>query len=371
MGSSGFPPVPGGETGLPPQKKLSTSVTSHPPATSVFAHAQESLLLSNPVRRQAAMQLVIQGMTASDAPQIERLFAELDRKGIMFEEADFASFIVRWGELNALGAMEHLEKTRGSTATEGEKDWNLRHLLKGWAASDPQAALAWINSQPDSPAARSSLPHVINGMAAQNLAQATDFVLDQFSKSHPLVGRNALASLADAAVRANGLAGLTEWFDSLPADATGPENARARAADIVGKLMSHASFEEGARWAAAQADKPWRSNSAIQEVVREWGPRDPATVTKWAASIPAQGDPEVAYAGVSQSVQSWVEKAPDDVAAWLTENKNEPFYDYAAAGIARYYRRHEDLETSEKWVESIRSDEVRAQVFRHSGFKPE
>jgi hypothetical protein len=325
--------------------------------------ARTALSLANPARRKRAFFAFLDSMTAAQAPGVERLIFELNRQGIDLNEEWYA-FIERWGEVDPAAALALMKTKRDAGEFEGMIQSSEARIFAGWSSVDPGAASQWLDSGPDGETKEALWATLIDGLAGKDLAAATALAVERTtpeSRGH----KGAMERLAEQAVRQGGVEGMHAWFASLP------EASRRDASSHVHWRNMQASMEIGAAWLAEQATSPWRKDHSIRELAGIWSSRDPAAATRWTASLPPGEPGPDAYPGLRNSIATWTAKNPEEVSAWLVAQQDQPFYDTAAAGVALHYLKDAgDTDTAEKWLNAIRSPEIKEEVRAQIGQSP-
>jgi hypothetical protein len=148
---------------------------------------------------------------------------------------------------------------------------------EAWTGSDPQAALAWVNTLPDSDAKNQALNNVLVVMAAANFTGAWD----------------------DAA--------------NLPDSA----NRNSILTNLVGAEVSH--DPEQAAAAIAQLPTDATQVSAATTVATTWIQQDPVAATDWINSLPEGG---VRDASVQPLIASLASQSPASAVTWANTLTN-------------------------------------------------
>jgi hypothetical protein len=102
-----------------------------------------ALMDANLQRRERNYSLLLQLMRPEDGPALHELFLELHREGRAY--GDYKTFASRWGEVDAAGALEYLDKQVPRVLPPPD----FRAVVRGWGQKDPAAALKWMNDHPE------------------------------------------------------------------------------------------------------------------------------------------------------------------------------------------------------------------------------
>lgn len=184
----------------------------------------------SPARR-AAFKELLERLDRNNAAALHDLASDAatrDEPGA-FNDAEWKAFLAKWGRIDGLAAMAHLEGTP-------QLELRAPGLLHGFATSDPVAASAWLQEQAP-------------------LAQ--DLPWRAAAQSELLLGWLQ-----------NNFEGPAQWFRDHPEDPAFDAILSAFASEAAVK-DAETAFE----WAKA-VEGPWRA-FAIENVAREWLDRDP------------------------------------------------------------------------------------------------
>ncbi len=230
----------------------------------------------------------------------------------------------------ALAALlEELARTDPARALElarTQADWRLRDILRdaslrGWAATAPDAAGDWaLTARIED--RRAVVGAVLQG-AAENPPAAVDLAL-RLCASDPEpagdYGHAAIAALVDAGAFAEAARFGTE---------VGPEKFPF--------LLKSAYFEwarhdpASALAAAAQIEDPRLAAQARSQAITGWSWADAAGLAKHALTLPPGAERSQALA---ESLPLWLERHPDQAAAWIQQNDTGPEFDAGLAALA-------------------------------------
>ena len=246
--------------------------------------------------------------------------------------------LTRWGTLDAEGALAYTQsmknrkragqasmqvlrvlasqdpqKAREWLATltdnpEAKNGW-MGHFYAGtvateWVRQDPEAAIAWAKSLPDSQR-RGALGGALETIAATNPVEAAGLAMDlEAGKERSDVVGKIAESWAETAPK-DALA----WAMTLP----GEEGESAMNRAISGWA------EVDAPAAAAFVDEipaDERSDSQIREVANRWANQEPAAAAQW---LDSQPDGRGKTDAMGHVVWNWTNADPQAASAWLIE----------------------------------------------------
>lgn len=246
--------------------------------------------------------------------------------------------LTRWGTLDAEGALAYTQSMKNrkragqasmqvlrvlaSQDPEKAKEWLatltdnpeakngwMGHFYAGtvateWVRQDPEAAIAWAKSLPDSQR-RGALGGALETIAATNPVEAAGLAMDlEAGKERSDVVGKIAESWAETAPK-DALA----WAMTLPGE--DGESAVNRA------ISGWAEVDAPA--AAAFVDEipaDERSDSQIREVANRWANQEPAAAAQW---LDTQPDGRGKTDAMGHVVWNWTNADPQAASAWLIE----------------------------------------------------
>ncbi len=251
-----------------------------------------------------------------------------------------ASWADRWETTLALAStpartralcalLEELARTDPARALElsrAQADWRLREILRdaslrGWAATAPDAAGDWaLTARIED--RRAVVGAVLQG-AAENPAAAVDLAL-RLCASDPEpagdYGHAAIAALVDAGAFAEAARfGAEVGTDKFPF------------------LLKSAYFEwarhdpASALAAAEKIEDPVLADQARSQAITGWSWADAAGLAEHALKLPPGAERGQALA---EALPLWLERHPEEAAAWIQKNDSGPEFDAGLAALA-------------------------------------
>ncbi len=215
----------------------------------------------------------------------------------------------------------------GKITEPGTQANAITDLAATWGATDPQAALTWIDTLPDAlaTARNAAISATVAGWAKTDPSAALAYVQ---SAPDPSVYLGAAPALAAALSKSNPQAALN-WVDSLP-EGTAKDKA------LSNVLTSFAASDFGAAWSyaanltsrtardtamtglvVAQAKKdpaqaatllgqlpPTDQISTTGNVAAAWALQDSRGATQWVAQLPPGEQRDAAFASALKAVQA-------------------------------------------------------------------
>jgi len=277
----------------------------------------------NKLRKQRAVLDLLDKLTAENAPAVRDVFLAAHRPG---DKEDFAwiAFWTRWGEVDGGAALEYFA-THPELAGTGAGT----NAMAGFIGSDRATARRWLTDHRD-----------LNGfdllarVYAENLAKTDASMATQelFSiTSDPSQRYIGLGPIVLEALTSGGMQGVEGWFANLN------DMQKKEAFIHTVWAIKDVDLDALTAWYSAQADKPWRDDKHLDDIVRRYAQHDPAASIEWLFSLPP--DPQSGQpAGLPMAVDIWARRDAPNAAAWLLRNVEQPWFPKAASGYVRNRR---------------------------------
>lgn len=317
----------------------------NPQRGSLKVLAQQAVTDPSPITRRLAFAHLLERMTADNALEIRDQLVTLKP-----DEQTWEAFNYAWG---ALAGREAFDFARQS------EEADLGATLMGWAAADPRAALAAMDSLPSElEGQRAQLEqNLVAGIADHDLALATQVALD-FSNSTPGQTNRLMRTVANEALRTGGTESASLWVRSLP-----DGDAKGAAMRRVSETYVREDPAAAAAWAETFADKAYAS-SAIGEIGEEWAETDAAAAVAWVETLPEGG---AQNRGFSEVLGEWEDRDPRAASEYLMAMEPSPQRDAAVAGFASGYA-WQDPQAASAWAQDIRDPQIRERALMRVGY---
>lgn len=288
-------------------------------------------------RRQRDFRLLMEKMRPEDARAIHEHFLALERKGRYFGP-EYEAFAMRWGQVDGEGAMEFW----AARDPFDLKPHDMVNLVTGWANSDPEKALAWLDGHQDLLGKMNPYRPLVVGWMAKDPVAAAAWLSNAKLTTQQYVDCVNGATLDK--VYSDGVEGASEWLASLPEDAdhqgvaakVGWMSNIGRLGNLDAGLAAGAWSKVGSKpWMSAgdfqtfcnsvangnggsleafaeQLSTKWPAAEAGSQFAR-WTEEDPSSVGSILARLPAS---EIRAAGVEAMLRTLEKTAPDQVEEW-------------------------------------------------------
>ena len=251
--------------------------------------------------RNEAVQAAAYAVSASDARSglrlAELLPAGLERNGAVSGICNI------WGQKEPRAALDWLLSNTPSSLGGGG---GLQEIVRGWAGSAPDQAIAWAQALPPGDNQNSATAALIGGLAASDVTRA-ESIFQQIPPEAqklavPVITRNLMQQGADKA---------RAWAESLPA---GP--AQSDAFGFVAAGWSDQNPTAAAQWLGALPEGKAR-DAAIAGFVGPAFDRDPEGAAVWVQTI---SDPRDRDRQTEELMRRWLGTDSNAARAWLDAN---------------------------------------------------
>ena len=205
-------------------------------------------------------------------------------------------------------------------------------VAQNWAATDPAAALAWVQAQGDAQETRVTMSGVIRGWWENDPRSAEAYVAAHLDS----LGLETVMGITSELYRLDPER-AKDWANSLPLE------ARRNADSFIGTRMVDADPKAASEWAASLPDEV--RTRPLESVISKWARndlqaagqwindrsgvvrdealsaysstmafKDPATALTVAATV---ADPKIQNATVDRIITGWMRRSPNDATAWI------------------------------------------------------
>ena len=311
---------------------------------SLDALITQALKDPNPITRRLAFSRVLEALTPENAEAIRLQLVTLGA-----DESQWRDFHYSWGALAGKAAFDYAAKS-------DEPD--LAATMTGWAAANPNEALAMLGNLPQELAGQRDelTASVVNGLLHTDPAMASDLVLRLGSEGNARAG-NLMELVAKETIRSQGTKQAAEWAVSLP-DGPLKGSAMGQIADSYARKDPIAA----ARWAERYADQDYATN-AIRQIGGNWAQNDPVAAVKWLEGLPAGGGQK---AGLSNVFGDWEDSDPASAGKYLLTMPQSDKRDSAISGFAMGYA-WQNPQVAIAWAQDIQNPTLRQSSLTRAG----
>lgn len=315
--------------------------------TGIDGLIQQAIKDPSPITRQLALARILENMNTENVWEIRGQMLALSPDDRTWDQFNYA-----------FGALAG--RTAFDFASDSEES-DLGSVISGWAAAQPQEALAAFDNLPEElQEDRARLErYLVAGIADRDIDLATTTALELGNGEEENRGQinRLMRTVANEALRTGDVQSASEWVASLPAG-----SARGAAMRRVSEDFVRENPAEAAQWAARFASEDYAS-SAIGEIGDEWAESDPGAAVAWLESLP-EGNAQ--NRGFSEALGEWEDNDPEAASAYLNNMRDSTQRDSAISGFASGYA-WQDPQASIAWAEQISDPAVRKRTLIRVG----
>lgn len=300
--------------------------------------------------------------TASTPASLRDILAQKDPMRRIQSLLDFVSRIPRDGIAAAISELQ-----QGAPEWDRETKMIIHLLLTRWAAEDPDAAIASLNTIEASKRGEYA-SSILASIAANDPKRAAAWLDDPANAlvDFPLIGHILAGSVGKEWVRQDPDAALA-WAATLPENqragayfgilGTLAASDPAKSADIAASLPSGSDKNKlladiGTAWARRSPDEAlaWATSlegpertTAMRGALGSWATTNPAKAAEYIQSLP----PDSVTGPILESVaEPWTVSAPKDAAAWVMAHPNEAARNDAIGNVMWNWTKQNPAEAS-------------------------
>lgn len=306
-------------------------------------------------RRVAALQFLLQWLRPVDVATVRDTLKAKQKPGVLYVN-EGNTLLERWAQLNGREAME--DYVQGNTT----KAYNRLHsaLVQGWAATDPDGLMVWLNSlPPECDWKDKASGDILRGLVQKDPARATELLLKSDSRS--IAG--GLPFIADRVLQEEGPGGLANWLYALPANQS-TDQARSQVAFQLAESQAFADPQAAIDCIKFFDNEPWGGAELAARIGTRFGGASPERAFDMLDLLPFESP---LAASLSAALFSSLSASqPNATAAWLNANPNSPYADRAAETLARAVKT-KDPAGAEAWARKIRQEGRRNNLLKELG----
>ena len=329
--------------------------------------------LQDPDRRTVA--LVMQNLSTAQLPEALALVQSM----VWGPQAltVMNGLMARWGELDPAQAMEHAKSLASRRASEDAT----RYALKGWATSDPEAALAWFteNSDTSGHSQYRTAQALFSALAKNDLAGALESAMSVASGP---IRRSAIHTVMYSMTKedsdnvigmyesmpsgddkdAVGMALLRQWRHLKPGmqeafdlfDKMESDKNKQYAASMIAHNWAVYQPEMVAEWVTEMDDGKTKSY-ASERLLDTWTRDQPEGAANWVSQLSGEEQPRQ----IERVVSGWARTDPESAEAWFSTFDPSPRLDDATLSFSRALAWKDPAKGAE-WAKTITDEEKRS-----------
>jgi hypothetical protein len=313
-------------------------------ANDFFVAAEQRILeivrIDDPVERHDSLQdLALELMKTDPAAAFKLVFKIKDPE----DRTAFSSNVLRrWGRLNPQAALDACNQY----PADGEmKSYAIAAALGGWATTNPNEAIAWVETH----------------LKGQNRRAALGSIAVSWARTQPLHAAQWASKLPNRMEVVAVLGVIMEkWAYFMPFDAA-EWASRIREQGMKDLMMSKVLFRwsdfyplEAAQWLADHPAENW----LLPRVAARWGRIDPNAAIQW---IKKQPQTALMESCKSAMAVEWAYYSPEAAYNWVGQNVGGDLKQSAQGEIIETWTSDYPLECL-VWSQGVKDPEERARV---------
>jgi hypothetical protein len=252
------------------------------------------------------------------------------------QRADFlGQALSKWSEIDPVAAAKFLDASASK-----DKDRALTGarvtIAENWAASDPQAALAWAQSQNDEQSARIAVSAAVSGWWRTDPRAAEAYVASHLDT----LGREAVMSVTRQ-IFGQDPQRAKDWANQLSTT-----EARRAATTVVALQIANSDPKSAVEWVVTLPDD--LRERAIPGVVNTWARRDPDAFVGWINGLVVGNQRDQAVGAYSSILSS---RDPTTALTWAASISDEKIRDNSVHRIVTNWLRRSPNEATD-WIQN-------------------
>ncbi|HEX2749302.1 MAG TPA: hypothetical protein VHM91_14940 [Verrucomicrobiales bacterium] len=307
---------------------------------------------SDPVKSQLMFARLMEELTPENAPAALAMIRENVGGGM--ESMRYMSMLAyKWGEVDPATAMAELSKGDDRGGRMGQTV-----ALAGWAAKDPQGAIAWLAAYEGDAREKEWMGmSLINGLARSSPEEAMKYALtikDEGSRTR------AAESIAREMIRSGGTEKATAWLATIT-DA----DMKKGAFQTVSDQLLRSDPAKAAEFIKQHANEDY-ARGAVASLANNLAKKDVQQGLDFAGTLTGQSQAR-AYGSV---ISEWLDQnkgaGAADAAKYVEAMPAGANKDAGARELARQAMRQDPL-TAIEWAKSIQDTETRSETLVEAG----
>lgn len=295
--------------------------------------------ISDTFERQRALMDLIDSLGPGEFAAMADQFRELDHLGDSRGEYDL--LLRGWAKADPMGAMAYAAENpqRGARST----------ILQTWAGNDPAAAERWAVENFNGEGANPFMPAVIRGIAANDLAKASELAI-------AMPQSRERGEAVDAITRALFLQG-PEAAMAYPATITGDDALKGGFVATIADRLARKDPEKTAQWLASM-DEGVIQNRAARGVAEALARTDTQNAAAWVRKLKPEAQAEAARGVIPVMSESDIA----GTARWVSGLAGTPNYDSVVEEFV-WSCNTRAPEQSAAWIQGVSNPDQQRRLF--------
>jgi hypothetical protein len=282
------------------------------------------------------------------------------RRENLLNEAEFDLVMQRIGEV---AGRQGLVRFKPADPVNEPETHSARFAMRGWAETDPAAAWAFIQEQPEGKFREGMITGYVWAAGVTDPVAAMKALDVLPSGSQAQVLRNTLRGREGAHYAAL----AEQWLEAKPAgeDPAMEQAQRQVFSSLLGvqqqQRWTDATGERMARWMERFAGRSYIAPEHVTIAAFTQGQENPERALAWAAEFTA-ANPQLGGSAASELMQRYGRRDVAAAAQWLDANRDSPLYPAALGGFLRSQRDQLDPETTQTWLATVEDEQARTRL---------
>lgn len=310
---------------------------------------EQVLFIADPLQRSQRLSELLGALKAEDAPHIAEAFEHAKAAGIEFADEQ-RLFLRGWGKVGGAAAVEYAVN-HGGQASDGAVA-----ALGGWATVAPRDARVWLEALPESNSKETLVYGLLDGWSTSDFQAAAAYA--ESRPASPAQG-SFRELLLQRALRAGGIAAAQSWVYRI-ADNTQNGDYKQRAFSGVVQAMLYRDPAAAARWISELDGQAFVGADAVTKTAAKLAEASPTDALHWMATL-QPADAQGVASGAGTILHDWARQDPQAAGAWLQANASHPFYDQLTSSYVRTVAAA-DPNAAKQWADTIRESGLRDQT---------
>lgn len=310
---------------------------------------KNALADSDPIRRNATISQMLLELTPAKAA--EMLTAFENSPGGRENDRHFNDFLYAWARVSGEDAIKYAMDPDSPKRTRGDE----MTAISGWAASDPDSAMLFVNQVENSDTRQWMHLGVTKAMIQNDLDGAIAY------SEKNLRGRargEQMDRIADAVMDQRGEQGLIDWINGI--DHTPKENdmlsyKRGAIRESLSKIARN-DPDKAVQYIVDNVTEPFIDSDSLERISHYISDTSIADEVQWLAELPEEVEGQRHALG--ERFEDFIKEDFEGAGKWLANQPLGPAYDEAIQDYA-FSAAKDNPEAALAWVDRISDEKMR------------
>ncbi len=261
--------------------------------------------------------------------------------------------------IGAVAGAKALEEELGQTKIDDEA---ISYLMRGWSEKNPQDATDWFMQLPPDNQPK-LIAELISGVAHNDPSKALGLI----AMDKDFQNDDASSNIMRETIQAGGFRAAEDLVGTLKdrADLPWPTKGqvfRELASREVELITTAGTPLAGLDWMEQFVGNNVMGPNSTGALILKAAVADPQKTLAWLQQYGDQLTPNQQKAAYPAFAGTWQAQAPDQFAAWLTANPDDPKHDPFAAAAAQHQLDYGFPQDAQRWLQMVNDPALRAQL---------